>query len=153
MQNCIKFTWLNFSRFWYSCEHSGKWMHAEKTWYTVYGFWHGFVFFFSAFLSFEIGIQCLIHECFILGWCVTCIYNLYDLDLSPRYQNYIFFMNLCLGKIVFALWWEIPNLAHVFITMRQYVVYIHDLCMTLTFDLYVGSGGILSDFYSQFLSC
>ena len=37
--------------------------------------------------------------------------------------------------------------------MRQHVVYIHDLCMTLTFDLYVGSGGILSEFYSQFTSC
>ena len=25
-----------FSRFWYPREHSGKWMHAEKIWYTVY---------------------------------------------------------------------------------------------------------------------
>ena len=25
-----------FSRLWYSREQSGKWMHAEKTWYTVY---------------------------------------------------------------------------------------------------------------------
>ena len=25
--------------------------------------------------------------------------------------------------------------------------------MTLTFDLYVGGGSILSEFYSQFLSC
>ena len=32
-------------------------------------------------------------------------------------------------------------------------MYIHDLCMTLTFDLYVGGGGFLSEFYSQFLSC
>ena len=41
------------------------------------------------------------------------------------------------------------------ITMRQHVVYILDLSMTLTFDLYVcGWRGILSEFYSQFfLSC
>ena len=25
-----------FSRLWYSREQSGKWMHAEKTWYTVF---------------------------------------------------------------------------------------------------------------------
>ena len=37
--------------------------------------------------------------------------------------------------------------------MRQHVVYILDLSMTLTFDLYVGVGVILSEFYSQFLSC
>ena len=36
--------------------------------------------------------------------------------------------------------------------MRQHVVYILDLSMTLTFDLRV-AGDILSDFYSQFLSC
>ena len=28
-----------------------------------------------------------------------------------------------------------------------------DLSMTLTVDLYVGGGGILSEFYSQFSSC
>ena len=32
-------------------------------------------------------------------------------------------------------------------------MYIPDLSMTLTFDLYVGGGGILSEFYSQFLFC
>ena len=36
MQDCAKFTRLNFSRFWYSREHCGKWMLAEKTWYTVF---------------------------------------------------------------------------------------------------------------------
>ena len=35
----------------------------------------------------------------------------------------------------------------------RHVVYLLDLSMTLTFDLYVGGGGILSEFYSQFLSC
>ena len=37
--------------------------------------------------------------------------------------------------------------------MRKHVVYILDLSMTLTFDLYVGGGGIRSEFHSQFLSC
>ena len=32
------------------------------------------------------------------------------------------------------------------ITMRQHVVYILDLSMTLTLDLYVGGRGILSEF-------
>ena len=35
----------------------------------------------------------------------------------------------------------------------RHVVYILDLSMPLTFDLYVGGGGILSEFFSQFLSC
>ena len=35
LEECIKFTRLQFSWLWYSREHSGKWMHAEKTWYTV----------------------------------------------------------------------------------------------------------------------
>ena len=39
------------------------------------------------------------------------------------------------------------------ITMRLHVVYILDLCMTLTLDLYVGGGGNLSEFYSQISSC
>ena len=41
--------------------------------------------------------------------------------------------------------------------MRQHVVYILDLFMTLTFDLYVGSGSIPSGFYSylveEYLFC
>ena len=35
LQETVKFTRMHFSRLWYSHEHSGKWMHAEKTWYTV----------------------------------------------------------------------------------------------------------------------
>ena len=37
--------------------------------------------------------------------------------------------------------------------MYQHVVYVLDLSMTLTFDLYVGGEGILSEFYSPFLFC
>ena len=35
----------------------------------------------------------------------------------------------------------------------RHVEYILDLSMTLTFDLYVGGGGILSEVYWQFLTC
>ena len=49
---------------------------------------------------------------------------LYDLDLLPQYKNYIFTMNLCLGKIVFALCKSIPNLTLWCITMRQHIMYI-----------------------------
>ena len=37
--------------------------------------------------------------------------------------------------------------------MRQHVVYILDLSVNLTLDLYVGGGGVLSEFHPQFLSC
>ena len=37
--------------------------------------------------------------------------------------------------------------------MRQRVMYIHDLFVPLTFDLDVGGGDILSEFYPQFISC
>ena len=47
----------------------------------------------------------------------------------------------------------ISNLAYGCIIMRQHVIYILDLCMILTFYLYVSGGGILCEFYSQFLSC
>ena len=57
-------------------------------------------------------------------------------------------MNLCLDKIIFDT--GIPNLAHGFITIRQHVVYIHALPMTLTFDLYVGSGVSLVIFTHSF---
>ena len=35
--------------------------------------------------------------------------------------------------------------------MKQHVVYILDLGINLTFDLYVGGGAILSEFYSVFI--
>ena len=52
------------------------------------------------------------HSCTIFGtWeshhgtmCHIHSWALYDPDLLPQYQNYIFTMNLCLGKIIFALW-------------------------------------------------
>ena len=73
------------------------------------------------------------------GTCTMCrvhSWPLYDLDLWPQYQNYI--------SPWISIWQD--RLC----SMKK--AYILDLCMTLTFDLYVGSGGILIKFYSQFLS-
>ena len=67
-----------------------------------------------------------------------------DLDLWP--QNYIFTMNFCLGKIVFAFWHRHTKLCTWVYCTRQHVVYIHDLYMTLAFDLYVVSDDIPSEF-------
>ena len=63
---------------------------------------------------------------------------LYDLDLWPQYQNYIFTMNLCLCK---SLGFDIDIPCHWVCQYLRHVVYIYNLCTTLTFDLYVGSGG------------
>ena len=44
----------------------------------------------------------------------------------------------------------IPNLTVGCIPLRQNVMYIHNLCMTLNFDLYVGGMDILSKFTYKF---
>ena len=91
-----------------------------------------------AFLSFGIVIPCM--ACGTM--CRVHPYPLFDLDHWPQYQNYIFTMNLCLGKIVLSLFFDIDILYLAYtciygcITMRQHVVYILDHCMTI--DLYVG---------------
>ena len=60
-------------------------------------------------------------------------------------------MNLCLDKIVISKQNLVSIINYGCITMRQHVVCILNLCMTLTFDLYVGGGGIHSKFYSLFI--
>ena len=105
----------------------------------------------KSFLSFDIAIPYLAHKCRYHHVTMCRIHSrpLYDLALWPQYQNSIFTMNICLGKTVFALWHR-QNLAHGCITWdNMHVVYIHDLWMNLTFDLYVGGGGILSEINSQ----
>ena len=62
-------------------------------------------------------------------------------------------MNLSPAKCLCSLTYAYEILAYGCITMRQHIVYILDLSMTFSFDLYVGGGRILSEFYSQFLSC
>ena len=57
------------------------------------------------------GMMCNIHS-----------WPLYDLDLWPQYhQNYIFTMNLCMGKTVFPLWHRHTKLWHGCIAMGQHV--------------------------------
>ena len=90
----------------------------------------------------------MLHECINMVQCVAYIHDLCNLDLGPQYQNYIFTMNLSLARWSLLFDKGIPNFGC--FTMRQQVVYILDLCMTLTFDLYVGGWGNLSEFYSQF---
>ena len=82
-----------------------------KHWSLIIGFWHiGFVFrpqFFCPLIWHPIlgtwvchyGTMCHIH-----------LWPRYDIDFWPQYQNYIFTMNLCLGKIIFACWNEIKNI-------------------------------------------
>ena len=58
----------------------------------------------------------------------------FDLNIN------IFTMNLSLAKCLCSD----KGIQNLGIWMRQHVVYILDLSMTLTFDLHVGGGGILT---------
>ena len=98
-------------------------------------------------------IPYLVQECITIGWCVKYICDLcmtltFGLNMRIMFTPWILLWRR--PSLLFAI--GIPNLTQRCIIMRQYV-YIYDLCMTLTFDLYVVTGGILSEFYSQFLSC
>ena len=106
-------------------------------------------------LSFDIVIPCLAHECLIMGQCVTYIHDIcmtltFDLNI-----NIIFSPCICVSARSSKLLFDtgIQNLVHGCITMREHVVFIHNLCMTLMFDLKVdisaGEGGILSKFNLQ----
>ena len=57
-------------------------------------------------LSVYVVIPHLAHKCITMWWCVIYIYGFCVslIDFLSQYQNYIFTMNLCVGKIVFALW-------------------------------------------------
>ena len=74
-----------------------------------------------------------------------------DLDLWPQYQNYIFTINkflwILMGWTVIALWHSHTKFWHMGVLQFYYIL---DLCMTMIFDLWVGGGGILSEFYFQF---
>ena len=94
----------------------------------------------AAFTPFVIVITYLAHECNHGMMCHIHSWLMYDLVLWPRYQNNIFTMNLCLGKIVFALWNRHNKLAHGYITLEQLVAFILDLYMSMTFDIKVNIG-------------
>ena len=73
-----------------------------------------------------------------------------DVSVWPQNENYVYTMNFVMAKIILLLDIGIPNLAQGCIPMRQHVVYIHDLCMTLTFDLYVVTRVSLVSFTHSF---
>ena len=90
----------------------------------------------TSFLSFDIVIRHLAQECItIRHMSHTFMTSVWPWPLAFILKFYIFTMNLCLGKIVFALLHRHTKYGtYGFITMRQHV-YIHDLYMTLSFDL------------------
>ena len=79
-----------------------------------------------------------------MGRCVTYIHCLcmtltFDLNIKIIFSLWI--CVLTSASLLFDI--GIPNLAHKFFPcMRQHIVYIHDLCMTLIFHLYVDVGGV-----------
>ena len=99
------------------------------------------------FLSLDKVILCLAQECITMVWSVAYIY---DLDLWPEYQSYIFTMNLSLARssLLFDIPAGIPNFG---ILMYHNETTCCEICMTLTFMWVAGS--MFSEFYSQFLSC
>ena len=134
----------------YHHERSVKYIHDPDIKVKFIGFMTWLCVQASAFLSFDIVILCLAHECITMVLCVAYIHELcmtltFDLNIKIIFSPWIW-----VWQNVFALW---QILAYGCITMRQHVVYILDLSLTLTFDLYVDGGRYLSEFYSQFLSC
>ena len=104
----------------------------------------------SAFLFFD--IVCLTCEYITMVPCVVYIHELcmtltFYLNIKIIFSPWIWFW-----QDVFALNIGILNFGIWVYHLGQHVVYILDPSMTLTFDLYLGDGGILSEFYSQFLS-
>ena len=90
----------------------------------------------SAFLSFDIVILCLSCKCITMIRCVAYIHELcmtLTFDLNIKLYFYHGFKS---GKMSLHFDTGIPNLANECIIIRQHVVYILDLSMTLTFDLY-----------------
>ena len=103
----------------------------------------------SAFLSFVIVILCLASVCITMVRCVAYIHELcmtlaFDLNIKIIFSPWIWDW-----QDVFTLWHRHTKFWHMGVSPWDNF----DLSMTLTFDLYVVDGGILSEFYSQFLSC
>ena len=84
--------------------------------------------------------------CHIHSW------PLYDLDIWPQYQNYVSFLNVCLGKIVFALW-------HWYTKFGKWMYHHATTCCLHSWprydldiwSIYAVEGGIFNEFCSQFL--
>ena len=103
------------------------------------------------------------HKAEEICWVVWCLYILElkgtHSDCVSSCNSYSPCLSDCLCRFVSSLYLVFPSTMafHIWhmgcIIMRQHAVYIHDLCVSLTFDPIWGLGGILSEFYSQFLSC
>ena len=106
------------------------------------GFWHGFVSGPELFFVFDI----VLPHSRVSSWSnVTCTFmTTDDLDAWPPYQKYIFTMNLCLGKIVFARWHRHTKGTWVYHHVTRICIHSWHL-YPLGLDLYCGVGGILSE--------
>ena len=100
------------------------------------------------FLSFDKVILCLARECITIVRCVAYIYEFFMTLTFYLNIKIIFSPWIWVWQDVFALWHRHTKFWHMGISPWDSM-----FCMTLTFDLYVGGGSILSEFYSQFLSC
>ena len=106
-----------------------RWPLTSRSDLTV--FWHGFVFGHSFCVLWHnhtiFGTWVYHHEimCHMHSW------SLYGLDLWPQYPNYIFTMNLCFGKIVFALWHR-----HTKFDMSGYIIMKKSTCCVHSWSLY-----------------
>ena len=85
--------------------------------------------------------------CHIQSW------TLYDLVLWPQYQNYIFTMNLNLARFLIALWHRHTKFLHLGVSPWDMLCTFSSLVWLWPLTYMWVEGGILSEFYSQFLSC
>ena len=102
----------------------------------------------SAFLSFDIVILCLACDCIILVQFVAYIHELCMTLTFDLYIKIIFSPWIWVLQNVIALWQRHTKFWHMGVSLWDNMLFTF---LTLAFDLY--AGGILSEFYSQFLSC
>ena len=103
------------------------------------------------FYSFEISLPYFEHKCITMRRCVAYTYYLDSMLTFDLKVNFIGFLtNFCSGHIFSSFEKVIPYLVHKRNTMGKYVKYIPDLCITLTFDLYVNGVASLVSFYHSF---
>ena len=89
------------------------------------------------FFCFDIGLQYLAHGSITIKKCVAFIHDLdTTLTFDLNFKFIEFFTWLCVWGTAFSSFdLVLPYLSHECITMGHCITQIHDLCMTLTFDL------------------